>query len=383
MRVFHLITSLDRAGAENHLRDLIELQLSANYQVECAYLKGGGYWANDLRQRGVKVHDLKLAAYGDLRPICKLRRLIKEFIPAIFHVHLQPAELYGALALIGNHRIPFVVSRHNCATFYNGPFERRFENAIMSRADQVIGISSAVETLLRARNPHLPEDRISVVPYGLDVSPYRRDWSKARAELRANWNVGENDVLIGMVARLIASKRGDILLNAFSELAHCKPDGLKLVIVGAGPEEAALRRRVGELGLADKVVLAGFRSDIVAVMHAFDIFAFPSETEGFGLVLLEAMAAGQSIVACAIPPMTDIVDQGKTGLLIPVGNASAMAQALKRLVHDNELRARFAAAGKARVESAFSLEIMATRIMDVYKRAAERNRLVMVTGLVR
>ncbi len=102
-------------------------------------------------------------------------------------------------------------------------------------------------------------------------------------------------------------------------------------MVGYGPLEAELKARSLELGLADAVVWAGFRDDIPAVMSSFDVFALSSQYEGFGLVLLEAMAAGKPVVATNVSAIPEVVEEDVTGLLVPADDPDALSAAIVKL----------------------------------------------------
>lgn len=360
MRILHVITTLERAGAENHLRDVIERQRRAGHELACGYLKGAGYWQGELAALGVAVTPLGLSRYGELAPLIRLKAAIEAFRPDVVHAHLQPAELYAALALRGK-APPLVISRHNCAPFYKGPFEKQLEGWVFSRAAGVIGISEAVGRRLSGRHPSV-RPRLRVIPYGLDLSGLDAPTASQRAQTRRVMGVGD-EIAVGTVCRLIDSKRVDVLIDAIARI----PDRVRLIIVGDGPARPALEAQISHKGVADRVMLTGFRTDIINVMRAFDMFAFASEIEGFGLVLLEAMAAGLPVVACNISPMAEIVVEGETGLLAEVGNSEEFASCIHRLASDAALREKFATAGQRRVQDQFSIEKMMDGLEDVYR----------------
>ena len=113
MKIFHVITTLNRGGAENHLFALVRGQISRGLQVEVAYLKGDGYWKKELQQLGVAVHELELRCYGDVWPLIRLRKLLSASNPDIVHAHMPPAELYARVALIGDRKSTRLNSSHS------------------------------------------------------------------------------------------------------------------------------------------------------------------------------------------------------------------------------------------------------------------------------
>jgi glycosyltransferase involved in cell wall biosynthesis len=370
MRILHVITTLDRGGAEAHLVDLIQRQLGAGHAVACAYLKGEGHWAQALTQAGAQVEALRLRAYGDPGPVWRLRSLARGFGPEVAHLHLQPGELYGAVAF-GGGALPVVSSRHNLGRFYKGPASAWLERWAVGRSSRLIAISNAAAARVREVSPGRPAERLRVIPYGVDLTPHDRDAETARARLRAEWGVPDDAFVFGTVARLIESKRVDVLIDALGLLRAERPGrDIRLVVVGDGPERAGLEARAK--GLAGAVVFAGLRSDVPDCLTAFDAFAFASVTEGFGLVLLEAMAARLPVIATGIAPMTDLVRDGETGLTTLAADPASNAQAMGRLLDDPALATCLSAAGRACAE-AHGLDVMAARIEAVYREAlAER-----------
>jgi glycosyltransferase involved in cell wall biosynthesis len=140
----------------------------------------------------------------------------------------------------------------------------------------------------------------------------------------------------------------------------------KLVLLGHGSEEASLRRLSESEGVADRIVFAGRRNDIPAVMKAFDVFALTSDYEGFGLVLLESMSAGKPVVATNVSAIPEVVTPGETGILVPAQDPAAFGRALVDLL-DPDLRIAMGRAGRRRVAEAFSPDAMVQATLAVYQ----------------
>jgi glycosyltransferase involved in cell wall biosynthesis len=358
-RILHVITSIDRGGAENHLMDLIRHQRRSGVEVTVAYLRGKGYWAAELRRLGVSVCDLALRYYGDLSPLRKLRRILKTNAFDLIHAHLPPAELYARIALLGANkkRTPMIISKHNDCAFHRLPGERAMGRWVARRASSVIAISDAVRRYMVEPTLGIEPEKVKTIRYGIDVNPFERVELDAVAALRREWNAAEKTLVIGCVARLVEQKSLDTLLHAFALFIRRGVENAKLVIVGDGPLKNALQRCAKMLGIADQVVWAGFREDIPLVMNAFDVFAITSVFEGFGLVLIEAMAARRPVVATRAGAIPEIVVDGVTGFLAPPREPELLAKAFEKLT-DHTLRERFGKAGRERVESHFTLKRM-------------------------
>ena len=144
---------------------------------------------------------------------------------------------------------------------------------------------------------------------------------------------------MGNVAALVPHKGQRYLIDAAAEVVRHVPDA-RFVIAGEGELESALRRRIAALGLEKHVVLAGFRPDIIPLHKGFDLFVMSSTTEGLGTSALDAMACGKAVIATRAGGLAEVVVDGETGLLVPVRNPHALADAIVRLLRDPELRQR-------------------------------------------
>jgi glycosyltransferase involved in cell wall biosynthesis len=156
-------------------------------------------------------------------------------------------------------------------------------------------------------------------------------------------------------------KGHSVLLDAISGV----PD-VTLVLVGDGPEDAALRRQAQRLDIVERVVFLGFRTDIPELLSSCDLFVLPSMLEGLPLSILEAMAAGRAVVATTVGGIPEAVENGITGVLVPPRDPSALAKAIRNLLADPLLASRMGAAGKARVNQHFSVTAMTQRVAQTY-----------------
>jgi len=356
MRVLHVITSLARGGAENHLLLLAAGQAAAGHQVSVAGLKEPSELAPAFAAAGVAPHPLGLRCYGDPLPVLRLRALIAGLRPDMVHAHLPPAELYARLALVGRAE-HLVITRHNDERFAPVAGQRQLSRWCAGRAARVICISEAVRrwTTEDPAGPRLPAARCAVIRYGLDPGPFIA--AAPAADL-----AGEG-ALVGTLARLVPQKGLDVLLEAFARV----PPPARLVIAGSGPLRAALEARAARPDLSGRVRLPGPRADAAAVLAALDVFVLPSRWEGFGLVLLEAMAAGKPIVASHVSAIPEVVAAGETALLVPPDDPAALAAALCTLLEDPARRQAMGAAGRARVQHRFAPRHMVDATLGLYR----------------
>jgi len=186
-----------------------------------------------------------------------------------------------------------------------------------------------------------------------------------RAAARARFGVG-GELAIGIVAALETRKGHDVLLHA---LARLRREGvaLRCLVCGDGSRRAQLENLAQTLGIADAVRFLGEQRQVADVLAALDVFVLPSRHEGLGVAILEAMAMSLPVVASDVGGIPEIVDAGRTGVLVPCEDAAALAAAIAALDRDRERARRLGEEGRARVVAEFSMEAMAERYERLYE----------------
>src|SRR5262245_6548299 len=288
IRVLHVITSLDRGGAENHLFSLVTHVDRTRFVCEAAVLRGEGDLASAFRAAGVPVHVLGATSRFDAGALGRLRALIRERQFDVVHSHLFRADIYCGLAVGGAERPYLVSTRHNDDRFFLNPFVGIVHYLRSARQDMIIAISDHVAHFTIARGVRHP-DRVRRVYHGLRA-PDRRGLEREALRIRSELGVGDTDFLVGNVGRLAPQKGQRHLIAAMPMLLQRVPNA-HLAIAGGGDLEPYLRDLAAEAGVGERVHVLGARRDVPELMHALDVFAMPSIWEGFGIVLLEAMAA--------------------------------------------------------------------------------------------
>jgi glycosyltransferase involved in cell wall biosynthesis len=357
IRILQLITSLDRGGAENHLLALLSHADRTAFDVETAVLSGDGELVPIFRQAGIPVHLLKARNRFDALALTRLLRLLRNGRFDILHSHLFRADIYAGLAVgrLGDRRPLLVSTRHNDDRFFLNPFVGLLHYLVSGRQDLIIAISDHIARFTVGRGVRDPA-KVRRVYHGIEP-PLTRALEREGQRIRHELGIAPDDFLVGNVGRLALQKGQRHLIAAMPLLLERVPRA-HAVIAGSGDLEDYLRELAEEVGVAERVHVLGPRKDVPALMHAIDVFAMPSIWEGFGLVLLEAMAAARPIVASRVATIPEVVLDGETGLLVPPGDPLALADALSQLANQPALARQFGEAGRERLRVHFSLEKM-------------------------
>jgi len=271
---------------------------------------------------------------------------------------VMPAIAVG-LAARGRRRGVVVYRRHH----ESGRTRLHVASRLAARlADRTL-VSSATMRRRAAADDHVSVDRVDVAGSGAVERPAVSPADACAA--RRSLGIGDAARVIGVVSRLRWEKGLDVLLAALDHLQL--PNGVHVVVVGTGPEDAALRARAAQCPAP--VHFLGHRNDVERWMAVADVVALPSRRESLGRVTLEAMAAARPIVASRVGGLTEAVVDGETGLLVPPDDPPALADALRRVLGDDALAHRLGAAARARYEARYTIAHMAGAWRAAWERA--------------
>jgi glycosyltransferase involved in cell wall biosynthesis len=372
--VMLLTVGLTVGGTEGQLLELASRLDSRRFNVLVCALKGEGPVARVMRERGIRVVTLNGRGAWDVRVLYRLFRLVRQERPEILHAFLGFANLAASLAgrLPG---VPVVIWSYRDVEVWKTKAHWLVDRLAVRWADAITCCSDAVRRFVLA-HMNGQASKFLTIHNGVDLEMF----GSARAASRSELKLREGGVVIGTVSRLDEPKKGlAVMLRALAHLAG--RDGMpdwQWLLVGDGPARDRLRSLAVELELPGQVMFAGLRHDVASVLPVMDIFVCPSLYEGFGIAIVEAMAVGRPVIASATGGITEIVVHGDTGLLVPPGDAAALADALATLLtHPDQARA-MGARGLARVRERFSIETTVQQHQQLYeslrKRHAERVR---------
>lgn len=365
--IYFYSDSVELGGAELALLMLIE-ELRERWSV--TLLVDDLPTAEPLRERtealGVEVRGVEPMplGLGGTRGAARLSRRLRRERPALFHAHLSwPLAAKWATAAAVLARLPTVATVHLIPEFRLDRSSYLQLRALARGVDRYIAVSQALADELAGRF-HWPREKIEVVYNAVQTE---RFGCVAPERLHAELAGSERRPIVFTCARLDAQKGLEILLRAATAL----PEAV-FAIAGDGPLGPSLERLAEELGVADRVRFLGFRRDVPQLMAAADVFALPSLFEGSPLAVLEAMAAGRAVVSSAIGGTNEVVVDEESGLLVPPGDAEALAAALRRLLGDRPLRESLAENARSRVEERFTPAAMVHRVEQIYEQLLAR-----------
>ena len=319
MKVLHLINTLAVGGAELHLLALCRYlkQHGLDMLVVCLreQVKDSRSLRPEFENEHIRIVNLRADSRYDWRFPGRFVRLLKEERPDIVHTHLPRADFAGSIGQLLYPTIPWVSSVHDIySKSWFGKWTLPLFNVLWRRADAVIAISYAAKDWL-VQERRVPSAKVVVIHYGIESQRFARPHSDRRPMVGP-----DGGAVVGTIGRLEPRKGHEGLIRAMPEVLQQVPKA-SLLIAGHDPwgYGQTLQVLITAMGLSNRIQLVGFLDDIPSFLWGVDVFAFASRAEGFGQVLLESMAAGKPVVASRIPPHTEIVVNGETGLLVELG----------------------------------------------------------------
>lgn len=317
LRVIHVITTIERGGAENAILALAREQVRNGYHVIVVPLKGALELETDFTEAGITL-DLTLHSLSFIQQIIIFRSKYNEDF--VFHGHLPRSEL---LLRFCKAKSGFYVTRHNAEAFF--PKAPRLISKILSRfvtckSISVIAISQAVASFLLEKKEISSNNPFSVIHYG-----YLPRCTTRHVE-REYRTLNQQFLRIGTISRLTTQKNLILLIELGSILRKLNFSFL-IQIVGAGPDRLLLENKVKEFGLEDQIHFLGKKSDVMPFLQEQDVFILTSNYEGFGLVLLEAMDANLPIIAASNSAIPEVLGENHPGLF-ETGNSNSLLHIL-------------------------------------------------------
>jgi glycosyltransferase involved in cell wall biosynthesis len=294
--------------------------------------------------------------------------MIQRLQPDLVHTWIFAANSYGRQAALSA-GVKHVLAGERCVDRWKSWHELAIDRYLARRTDRIVTNSSGVTDFYAARG--LPREKFVVIPNGITLPDFGQEHAESRNAERQRLfdqlQLPAASRLIGAVGRLWPQKRYKDLIWA-ADLLKVIRDDTYLLIVGEGPERDRLRRFRDDVGIQDRVRFLGHRSDVPSLLRQLDCFWLGSGYEGLSNSLMEAMATGVPVVATNIPGNRDLIEQGVSGILVPVGDRAAFARWTNTLLEERGLAERIGLAARQRMGADFSVERMVERYADLYRR---------------
>ncbi|MGN6504090.1 MAG: glycosyltransferase family 4 protein [Tepidisphaeraceae bacterium] len=346
-RVLFLITDLQIGGTPRVVRDLATRLRSPAMQTTVACLAPWGPVADELQSAGVPVHALGVRHVWQLAgAVREFRKLARNF--DVVFSHLVHANAVAALALRALPELRLVEAIHTTQPY--PAWHWKVQGFAARRAAAIVAPSASV-VQIAVHRAHIPPDRLTLIPHAIDFDRFASLERAPAARFR-----------VGFIGRLDPIKRVPDLLQAVAALPN-----VELHVFGDGEDRAPLAHQIAHRQLADRVTLHGTIASAADALPHIDLLVLPSDAEGFGIVLLEAMAAGVPVIGTDVPGIRDVIAHENNGLLVPPRSPALIAQAIERLRHDAPLRTRLTTQARAHVRQAYTWD----RILPQYEQVLQ------------
>lgn len=384
INILYVIDTLFIGGAEQHVATLCRHINKEKFHVVVCTLFSRDLskvepFADEIEKMGIRVERFGLTSWRDFSVFKKYMRLIDEEKIDIVHAHTVPADFWGcfiAKIFKGRKTIVTLHAPDPLKTFVSR-MQYRLVNTWLS--DKIIEVSNHLKHV-SMKGYCAKADKIMVIPNQVDTNQFHPD--NKGIKIRAEFKISDDTIIIGSIGRFIKRKGLEVCLQIFAKIQKDYPDS-KFILCGYGEKETFYRTIIKDLGIEKQVILTGPRTDTNEVLAAMDIFLFtPYYGEGFGLVLIEAMASGKPVVASNVHPTPEIIINGEIGFLpFPEKPVTVMekidinpfVEKVKYLIENKEIRERMGIEGRRIVEERYSTKVVMKQIETLYERVSCRS----------
>lgn len=370
----HLSSDLDLGGAEVALTEFVtRLDPSRFHPAVCTLRRvGTGVLNERLQAAGIEVFHVPFHTHTSPRSIWQLSRLLKREGVQIVHTHLRRSGFAGRLAalLAG---IPVIIHHEHSLEREKKSRQRCLYRYLAKHTNATLCVSGHVLRDRLAWTGAAPEN-FSVLANGIDLARFST-CTESPATIRAELGIPQKNTnakeafppsyVLGTVGRLTPIKNQSLFLRVCAEVLKKRPGG-HILLVGDGKSRADLAAEAVALGIAERVTFAGARGDIERLLRCLDVFVFTSESEGFGLVPLEAQAAGVPVVTTPAGAVEELIAHEETGLLVRDETPESIAEAVMRILDDKNLATRLRDKGKVAAQQ-YELSAVVTRLEEIYE----------------
>lgn len=378
MRVLHIITRLDPGGSSTNTIETVARLDPGRFEV---FLISGRTKDEDGSiEASLKNRNIPYAFYNDLQREINLWKDIKAFFQLyrfmnlghfdIVHTHSSKAGFLGRWAARGA-GVQVIIHTPHGHIFY-GYFSKLLTSIFIWIERLTARITDKIITLTdRGKEEHLVfkigrDDQYVTIYSGIDISP-KVSHQELKAHLKKQWVLNNRDFIFGSVGRLDPIKGTSFLIDAMALVVKENPRA-QLLLVGDGSQREKLQKQCAALGLQGHVKFTGFQKDPAPFIEIMDVFVLASLNEGMGRVILEAMVYAKPVIATRVGGIPELIEDGKSGLLVDPQDDAALGAAMIRLAKDRPLRERMAREAKVKAGDKFDIERMVKDIENLYQK---------------
>lgn len=367
-RVLKVVPTLMCGGTENQFMTLGRMLDRSRFDVGFACLRRWGPFVEELRQLGIPLQEYQVTTFRSVHALTQQARLARQISRGRIDI-VHAYNFYGNVFAIPPARLmaPVVIASIRDRSPYLTSMQKRVQRYACQFADRILVNAEAVKDWLIKDEGYDPAN-IVVIRNGVDLARFAE--APAGDRLRRELGIAAEARLVVLVSRLARLKGIEQFLQAAAALKPRYPDVRFLIVGETSPPDPAYLEQLHalsrSLGVAEVVIFTGLRSDVPSVLSAADVAVMPSLNEALSNVLLESMAAGVPVVATRVGGTPEALIDGETGLLVPPGDAGAIAGAVSRLLDDRELARRLGCAARRLMAAQFSVQRMVSATEDVY-----------------
>ena len=359
MKILQICSARQFGGGERHVADLSNSLADTGYEVYAAINPGSPLDKNLVSLPRVNIREVRMRNSIDILAGRELASIVRDLNIDIIHAHVARDYPLAAYASARTGNTPFILTRH--VLFPINKIHRR----ILARASRIIAVSNGVRRSLIAQKILAPE-RIVTIYNGVDTGRFETALGPKTAASADK----KDRLLVGMIGHIASIKGQEDFIRAAAIIVRQRPD-VDFVIVGEdksrrGENREAVEDLVAKLNGEKRIRFAGWREDVRQILGDLDVFVSPSRSEPFGLVIIEAMTAGIPVVTTASEGALEIIDDGKTGKIVPIRDPESLADSIVSLLDDPAERSRIAAAALKIIRQRFSLERMVVATGNLY-----------------
>ncbi|MEN6474581.1 MAG: glycosyltransferase [Syntrophaceae bacterium] len=369
LRVMHVLESLEIGGLENGVVNIANNIDAGRFETVICCIRREGPLKMCLKPQ-VKVICLNKKPGFDPMTALTVARLCRQEKISVMHTHGWAAGLYCGVIGARMAGVPAILNGEHGVFYLDKKRRLIAQKLLFSLTHTIVPVSLDLKKdIIR----HLGTDPAKIVPImnGVDTDQYKPD-DAARRMWRKHFAFSDSDVVIGTVGRLVPIKDYATLLHAGARIIQKQP-ATKLVFIGDGQQRDELVQLAASLGITVNVRFMGARNNVSELLNMLDVFALTSIDEGLSNSILEAMSTGKPVVATSVGDNSEIVIEGKTGFLVPVGCVEALTEALLKCT-DISTAKHMGAAARQYIEDNFSLQRMIRNYENLYTACVERRR---------